>query len=403
MLIATGRLTRESLAKNVVVVTGAGGGIGLEAARSLLWLGARVVIAELDEHKGTDAVRRLSAEFGADAVAFVRTDVGEQADVLRLALETQRRFGHVDVVLNNATLVPHGTPVHEAPIEDWDASYRVNVRGPVLLARAFVPGMVARGHGIFVCVSSQGAAYLGAYEALKAAQVQVAASLDAELEGTGVNAFAIGPGLVPTATATAAVERLAPLMGLSREAFYRMNQGAMLSVEAAGAGFAAAIAMADRFKGQETSSLQALIAAQIEVSPQPVTESTPSPDTMARALPLCQQVFRTLEAQAQGWQHRPVFERQWMLRDFKKHTGMPVEQWLDALMSVQQRLADGTWGGAADLPPLSRLAAFYVHYGELARGYERDQAKLAASLSQIERWVAEVEQLREALAPGLAP
>ena len=388
---------RESLAQQVVVVTGAGGGIGYEAVRSLLWLGARVIIAEVDKHKGTEAAQRLAAEFGAENVLCVQTDVGHEEDVQRLAREAHRRFGQVDVVLNNATLAPHGKPVHESAIQDWDISYRVNLRGPVLLAQAFLPGMLARRHGVFACVSSKGAAYLGAYESLKAAQVHLAETLDAELENTGVIAFTIGPGLVPTETARSAVEHIAPLMGLSLDEFYHMNQGAILSVEAAGAGFAAAIALAEQFKGQEISSLQALISAQIEFSSQPTAQHALSSDENQRALSLCQQVRRTLEEQAHGWQQRSIFERQWMLRDFKKNAGLPVEQWLAALKQVEQHLAAGDQISFQNLPPLDRLAGFYVHLGELAKGYEKDPVKLAEALKHIDSWFAEVNQLRTAL------
>ncbi|HTP07780.1 MAG TPA: SDR family oxidoreductase, partial [Anaerolineae bacterium] len=373
MLISTGNLTRAALAHLVVVVTGAGGGIGYEAARALLWLGARVIIAEVDQRKGTEAAQCLTHEFGADNVLFVPTDVGSEEDVQHLAREAQHRFGQVDVVLNNATLAPLGKPVHESAINDWDVSYRVNLRGPVLLAQAFLPGMLARRHGIFACVSSKGSAYMGAYESMKTAQVHLAETLDAELENTEVIAFTIGPGLVPTETALAGVQHLAPLMGLSLDEFYQMNQGAILSVEAAGAGFAAAIALAEQFKGQEISSLQALIAAQIEVPSQSTTEQTPSAGASTRALSLCQQVRRTLEEQAQGWQQRSIFERQWMLRDFKKNAGLPVEQWLTALAQLEQQLAVSQPINVKTLPPLDRLAEFYIHMGDLAKGYEKDQ------------------------------
>jgi NAD(P)-dependent dehydrogenase (short-subunit alcohol dehydrogenase family) len=330
-------------------------------------------------------------------VLFVRTDVSEEHDVQRLAHEAQHCFGQVDVVLNNATLAPHGKPVHESSIGDWDISYRVNLRGPVLLAQAFLPGMLARRHGIFACVSSKGAAYLGAYESLKAAQVHLAETLDAELENTGVIAFTIGPGLVPTETAQAAVQHIAPLMGLSLDEFYQMNQGAILSAEAAGAGFAAAIALAEQFKGQEISSLQALIAAQIEVASPATTPDSPSAEAVTQALPWCQQVRRTLEEQAHGWQQRSIFERQWMLRDFKKNAGMPVEQWLNALTQLEQQLAVSQPISVKTLPPIERLAGYYSHMGDLAKGYEKDQTKLAESMTHINRWIDEVNRLREAL------
>ena len=142
----------------------------------------------------------------------------------------------MDVVLNNATVAPLGA-VQDLAIAQWDASYRVNLRGPVLLARAFLPGMVQRQHGVFVCVSSTGVAFMGAYEILKTAQVELANTLQADLEGTGVTIFTIGPGVAPTPTATAAIERLASLYGQSTAEFYVTVQDQFISVEAAGAGY----------------------------------------------------------------------------------------------------------------------------------------------------------------------
>ena len=124
--------------------------------------------------------------------------------------------------------------------------------------------MIQRDHGVFACVSSTGTAFLGGYETFKAAQVHLANTLDAELEGTNVIAYTIGPGLVPTETASKAVAQLAPQMGMSVEEFFEMNKGAVLSVEEAGAGFAASIVFAEKFRGQEISSIQALKAANIK-------------------------------------------------------------------------------------------------------------------------------------------
>jgi NAD(P)-dependent dehydrogenase (short-subunit alcohol dehydrogenase family) len=317
-----------------------------------------------------------------------------------LAQAAIRQFGKVDIVLNNATLAVLGA-VKEVPIEKWDLSYRVNLRGPVLLARAFLPGMLGRHHGVFVCVSSTGTAYLGGYETFKAAQVHLANTLDAELEGTGVIAFTIGPGLAPTPTAQAAVARLAPLMGMTMAEFFEMNKGAVLSVEEAGAGFAAAIALAERFRGQEISSMQALRAACPGYSGQPeAASSTTAPAPGGPALALCQAVRRTLGEQSAGWKQRSLFERQWVIRDFKKTAGMPVEEWLAAL----QGLEDGLRAGGplpAPRPPLEKLAGYYAHLADLARGYEKDAARLADNLKHIHAWQAEVEALQQALqSPG---
>lgn len=394
-LIAGGDLTPVSLAGEVVIVTGGGGGIGLEAARSLLWLGATVVIAELDGDLRHQAAEALGQPAG-HRLAFIQTDVGDEPSVGRLIAEVAGRFGKVDAVVNNATFAPFGVPVAEAPIADWDRSYAVNLRGPVLLARACLPGMISRRHGVFICVSSTGGPFLAPYETLKAAQLELANSLDAELEGTGVVAFTIGPGLVPTPTASRAIEKLAPRLGLTVDQFWSMNQGAVLSVEAAGAGFAAAVALASRYAGQEISSTQALTDAGIEISTAS-TEAGPNrrPADAAASLSACVAVRRTLEEQAAGWKARSFFERQWMLRDFKQRVGTPVERCLELLENLESALQ--TAPASAPQPvlgaTLQRLAQFYGHLGELARGYVKDPAERDQQVGLTTGWNSEVERL----------
>ena len=398
MLIATGTLSRQALGGKTAIVTGAGGGIGFEAARALAWLGARVIIAEIDAPAGQAAAASINSQFGTRTAFFIQTDVGYEHSIERLASEAALLAGQVDIILNNATIAPLGA-VKDVSIDDWDRSYRVNLRGPVLLARTFLPGMLARNTGVFVCVSSTGTAYLGAYETFKAAQVHLANTLDAELEGTGVAAFTIGPGLVPTQTAQAAVERLAPQMGLSIPEFYKLNAGAVLSVEEAGAGFGAAIALADQFRGQEISSMQALKAAGIQVGEAGEhAQAAPAVgQPNEQALVLCHQVRNSWAEQSEGWKHRSLFERQWVIRDFRKTAGMPAEEWLTGLSRLEAGLAKGE--GAVLRLPFDKLAGYYRHLAEMAKGYERDPAKLAESLRQVNTWKDEVERLAE-LMPG---
>ena len=254
MIISQLGLKTDALHGEIVIVTGAGGGIGYEAARGLLWLGANVIIAEINEQSGSNAAQTLESEFGKDRVLFVNTDVGDEASVQNLYKESSRKFRKVDTVINNATIAVLGQ-VKDLSIEEWDRSYRVNLRGPVLMAKTFLPDMIKRNHGVFACVSSTGTAFLGGYETFKAAQVHLANTLDAELEGTNVIAYTIGPGLAPTATASNAVIQLAPQMGISVDEFFEMNKSAVLSVEEAGVGFALSVVFAQKFRGQEISSI----------------------------------------------------------------------------------------------------------------------------------------------------
>ncbi len=399
-VISTLSLSPDSLNGEVVIITGAGGGIGYEAARALLWLGASVVIAEINPQSGARAAARLSEEFDPARVLFVPTDVGDEASVQHLADESIRKFGKVDVVFNNATIAVLGT-VKDLPIEQWDASYRVNLRGPALMARAFLPGMLARHHGSFVCVSSTGTAFLGGYETFKAAQVHLANTLDAELEGTDVIAFTIGPGLVPTETASRAVGELAPLMGMTVDEFFAMNKNAVLSIEEAGAGFAAAIALAAQFRGQEISSMQALKAAGWDAGETaPAAGASPDAGQRREALDLCQRVRTTLAEQSAGWKQRSLFERQWVIRDFKKTAGMPVEEWLAALDQLERSLQPGSESTHVPGLPLEKLSAYYAHLAELAKGYEKNPAKLEENLRHVYGWKDEVDRLGRALTQG---
>ncbi|MBA4383095.1 MAG: NAD(P)-dependent oxidoreductase [Anaerolinea sp.] len=385
-------LNSNALKDKTVIVTGAGGGIGYETARALLWLGSNVVIAEINEQNGEKAASDLSSEFDSKKVLFVRTDVGDEASVQNLFTLAEQAFGQVDVVINNATIAVLGA-VKDVPIEQWDASYRVNLRGPVLMAKAFLPGMIKRDHGVFVCVSSVGGAFLGGYETFKAAQVHLANTLDAELEGTNVIAYTIGPGLVPTVTATNAVAEIAPLMGMSLDEFYKMNKNAMLSVEEAGAGFAASVVFAEKFRGQEISSMQALKAADIQYGGE--ESESGSAGLVGEKLEQVKQalacVHTTLKEQSEGWKSRSIFERQWVIRDFKKTAGMPVEEWLNALETLENELSGS--GVIKNLPPFEKLAGYYNHMAELAKGYEKNPAKLEENLKFVYAWKAEVDQL----------
>jgi hypothetical protein len=106
-------------------------------------------------------------------------------------------------------------------------------------------------------------------------------------------------------------------------------------------------------------------------------------------------VKQTLVEQADGWQDRPLFERQWVIRDFRKAAGMPVEQWVDALRQLEEALDSHS---RASIAPITQLASYYTHLAELAKGYEKDQAKLSEYLKVIDGWITDIRCLETLLA-----
>ena len=400
ILISAGNLTQQTLGGRTAIVTGGGGGIGFEAARALVWLGANVVIAEINPKKGKNAEKAIREEFGADHTLFVQTDIGDERSVASLARQAVKAFGKVDIVLNNATYAPLGG-ILERSIKDWDDSYRANLRGPVLLAQAFLPGMIERNQGTFVCVSSVGGAYMGTYETLKTAQVELARTLDGELEGKDVIAFTIGPGIVPTETMTAGVAKIASRYGKTPEEFYATFREQWLSVEAAGTGFAAAIALASRFRGMETLSVAGLNAAGIQdtSTPPPVTAVELSAGQFEETLTLAKEVRATLAREYEGWLKRSLFERQWMLRDFKQNAGMPVEEVINGLEALQTCLeAKETTGLGKFVSLPGRVERYYEHYQALAKGALKDPEKAREWIAMMDGWRESVQKLKKLLA-----
>jgi NAD(P)-dependent dehydrogenase (short-subunit alcohol dehydrogenase family) len=402
-LIGRGNLTRESLKGQVAVVTGAGRGIGYEASRALAWLGARVILAEIYPGSGKAAAESLCRELGDGLVTFIQTDVGEESSVTNLAAQALKKFGKVDIVVNNATVTPMGA-VRALAIMDWDFSYKVNLRGPVLMAKAFLPGMLERDYGVFVCVSSVGGAYMGAYEVLKTAQVDLARTLDAELEGTHVIPFTIGPGLVYTPGALAGIKEVAPMYGKTMDEFIAMSADQVISVEEAGAGFAAAVALAPKFRGQEIGAKSALISAGIPLSESAPQKVKPCLDDaeISRALELCRKVRKVVAEQSAGWASRPLFERQWVARDFKREVGMPAERCLEELANLEicleRKELDGLTGKKL---LIEKVAGYHLHMQKLAEGYVKDEKKLAEQLEILRCWQDEAQQLAKLISASV--
>jgi NAD(P)-dependent dehydrogenase (short-subunit alcohol dehydrogenase family) len=376
------------------LVTGAGRGIGFRVAEALALLGARVVIAEIDEETGARSAASLLSQAGPDSdVTFVHADVGDEAAMVAVV----ERSGPFDIVVNNAAATPLGA-VTVVPLDRWDLSYRVNLRGPVALARLTVPGMVARGQGVFVCLSSVGGAYMGPYECLKAAGCELAMTLAAELDGTGVFAFAIGPGQVMTPGLEEAVRDLAPMYGMAEAEFLAMHEGHVISDVEAGVGIAAAIVLAERFHGSDTSSVAGLTAAGVGVArdgPAPRPSSViAAPAADAHGLQpsdLAGRVRASFVAQVAGWRARGLFERKWMERDFRRHAGVSTDEVVGALDRLVAALEAGA---SADDAVLDRLLTYYARYENLARDHTRDPEALQTALAAIAAWRQEVLEFR---------
>ena len=372
---------KGTLAGKVVLITGAGGGIGLETAKCFAVMGARVVMLDIDREKGMRAEAAVRAIPGAVA-EFYCIDLAEEGSFGAMRDFVMDRYGCPDVVFNNAAVLHLGA-VGEVGSGEWDHGYRVNFKAPVLLVDCFLEEMRRRGSGVFVFVSSSGAAaYMGAYEIFKTAQGELAGTLAQELEGTGIRSYTIGPGLVKTETARKSIAVVAAKMGLSEEAFYEMNKDHIISVEDAALGFALSVLHADEYNGQEIGSLQVLNGLAPKGDDDAVALRVDA-ETLGR-------VVRTFGEQYKGWKERNVFERQWVLRDFRKCVGRPA----DEVQARMQELAQS--GGmltADDRGLLEALVRYWQHQDQLLQSFEKDSQKRQEYSRTIHGWIADLQSL----------
>jgi NAD(P)-dependent dehydrogenase (short-subunit alcohol dehydrogenase family) len=394
MLISKGNLVRDSLKGEVVVVTGAGRGIGYEAARALVWLGANVAIAEVNEASGKIAAKSLQKEFGDGKAVFVKVDCSSEGDVARLQQEVYGKWGKVDAVVNNAAVYPVGS-VQDSPPDTWELGCRVNLDAPILLAKAFLPDMVKRKHGVFICVTSSGAlAYLGAHDVFKAAQAALARALSSELEGTNVYALAVNPGVAKTPGFLEAASQAAALKGTTLEQLIQRTNSAEVSPEEAGVGFAAAVALAEKFQGQEVTSTQLLQA--IGIGDGNLEPAKLQGADSERVLELQQVVLDSYMQQLKDWRRSNMFRRQFATSDFKNNTEMTPEEMLTALQKLGEKL-ERKESTAQFLESLKALQGYYEHQREVISGFEKIQKKRQEGLDIVATWIQQVKALIEAL------
>src|SRR5690606_16342727 len=182
----------------VWLVTGASRGLGLALAREVARRGEGLVICA----RGAEGLAQAAAQLRALG-ASVHARAGDVADrdlARRLVAEGTERFGRIDVLVNNASLLGPSPlpPLAQYPLAQLEEVFAANVFGPLALIQAVLPGMLARGHGLIVNISSDAAVGgypgWGGYGASKAALDLITHTLANELAGTGVGAVAIDPG-----------------------------------------------------------------------------------------------------------------------------------------------------------------------------------------------------------------
>lgn len=201
----------------VAAVTGAGSGLGRAVALGFARAGAAVVANDVAPEGLAETIAAIEAEGGRAAAAI--GDVSVRADAEAIVACARERFGRLDVMHANAAVSVYAE-LETMPQEDLERILDVNLRGPLLCARAAIPALRDAGGGSIVFVSSvqgfQGLPGCVAYAAAKAGLVAAARTLSVEVGADGIRVNAIAPGTIDTPM----LQRdLAPMNVDEREAF----------------------------------------------------------------------------------------------------------------------------------------------------------------------------------------
>jgi NAD(P)-dependent dehydrogenase (short-subunit alcohol dehydrogenase family) len=193
-------LERFSLAGRAALITGGSRGIGRAIALAMATSGARVAVCS----RHLDACQAVADEIGAaGGVALaVAGNVGHPEDVPAIIGAVIDRFGALDILVNNAATNPQFGPLVDAQDSAVDRIFEVNVQGPLRLTAAAVHAWMGEHGGAVINIASVGGirpeAMIGAYNASKAALINLTQTLARELGGRGIRVNAIAPGLVAT-------------------------------------------------------------------------------------------------------------------------------------------------------------------------------------------------------------
>ena len=188
-------MSAERLNGAVAVVTGGSRGIGAAIAAALARADAHVVLVG----RSSDTLESVAESCGARARSVV-ADLGDERAVRDLAAEVSSRHARIDVVVHAAAELAVG-PVAEAPTEDFDRQYRVNLRAPYLLTQLLLPGLTAASGDVVFVNSTAGrraAAGSSQYAATKHGLRAVADALRAEVNDAGVRVITVYPGRTDT-------------------------------------------------------------------------------------------------------------------------------------------------------------------------------------------------------------
>lgn len=200
------------LENKVIIITGAGSGIGKETAMRFALEGAKIVVADVNEKGGQETVEQIRKKGEG---LFIKLDVSNREQAKQMAKITLEKYGKIDVLINNAGIVQDAF-VSKMTEEQWDKVININLKGVFNCIQSVADIMMAQGSGVIINTSSivglNGNVGQVNYSATKAGLIGMTKTLAKELGKKGIRVNAVAPGFIATPMTSTVPEKILDMM-----------------------------------------------------------------------------------------------------------------------------------------------------------------------------------------------
>ena len=208
------------LKDKVVIITGAGSGIGRETSKLFVTEGAKVVVTDINENAAKDTVGEILTLMAEDPnctgdAFYTKLDISDREQGRQVAQETINRYGKIDILINNAGIIQDAL-ITKMTEENWDRVINVDLKGPFQMIQAVADAMIEHGTGEIINISSIVGVYGNVgqtnYSAAKAGLIGLTKTLAKELGRKGIRVNAIAPGFIQSPMTSTVPEKILNLM-----------------------------------------------------------------------------------------------------------------------------------------------------------------------------------------------